>query len=240
MSLSSIGVHFRHLSHLIVRRKRPVIFGDTARSAPVSRQFGFDRGTPIDRHYIARFLSGHAAELKGACLEVGGTKYLDIFAQPGAEKVALATYNPAAKSGIQRPGMLVGDLISTETLPEGRFDNFVCVQTLPFIYDFRAAIRSAHAMLKFGGCFLGTVGGVSQVSRYDMDRWGDYWRFTSLSLRRVLEEIFPAVQIEIYGNSLAAQLSIQGVAVEDLSDPAVLDEVDEDFQVILGFLARKA
>src|SRR5262249_15235576 len=32
-----------------------VRFGDLGRTQPISRRFGFDRGTPVDRYYIERF-----------------------------------------------------------------------------------------------------------------------------------------------------------------------------------------
>ena len=34
--------------------------GDLRRLAPISHSFGFDRGTPIDRHYIECFLNRNA------------------------------------------------------------------------------------------------------------------------------------------------------------------------------------
>ena len=65
-------------------------------------------------------------------------------------------------------------------------------QTLLVIFDFRAAIANCYRALKPGGVLLATFPGISQISRYDMDRWGDYWRFTDLSARRLFEEVFPA------------------------------------------------
>ncbi|HSC25950.1 MAG TPA: hypothetical protein VLD67_01675, partial [Vicinamibacterales bacterium] len=35
-------------------------WGDLRRSNPVSRNWGYDRGTPIDRHYIHEFLASHS------------------------------------------------------------------------------------------------------------------------------------------------------------------------------------
>jgi hypothetical protein len=37
---------------------------------PVSREFGFERGKPVDRWYIERFLNEHRADIRGAVLEV--------------------------------------------------------------------------------------------------------------------------------------------------------------------------
>jgi glycosyltransferase involved in cell wall biosynthesis len=48
-----------------------VSFGDFSRIAPISQDFGFDRGTPIDRHYVEDFLTRNSGDIKGRVLEVG-------------------------------------------------------------------------------------------------------------------------------------------------------------------------
>jgi len=110
-----------------------------------------------------------------------------------------------------------------------------------FIYDVRAAISTLHRILKSGGVLLVTVAGVShQISRYDVERWGDYWRFTSLSMRRLLEEVFPpaSILVETYGNVMAAMALLQGLAVADLSGTE-LDAHDPDYEVTIGIKAVK-
>ena len=49
-----------------------VRFGDLRRTEPISREFGFDRGLPIDRHHIERFLARHAGDVRGRVLETSG------------------------------------------------------------------------------------------------------------------------------------------------------------------------
>jgi hypothetical protein len=102
------------------------------------------------------------------------------------------------------------------------------------------AVRGAHHLLKPGGVLLATVAGISQISRYDMERWGDYWRFTTASVRKLLEPVFERVEIGSMGNVLAATAFLQGIAVEDLPDPSLLDEKDDDYQVIITVVARKS
>jgi hypothetical protein len=46
---------------------------------PLSRDFGFDSGTPIDRVYIEQFLTEHAMNIRGGVLEVGVMTYTDQF-----------------------------------------------------------------------------------------------------------------------------------------------------------------
>src|SRR5262249_39627422 len=47
-----------------------VRFGSLRRAAPISRSFGNDRGLPVDRFYIERFLATHAECIRGRVLEV--------------------------------------------------------------------------------------------------------------------------------------------------------------------------
>jgi hypothetical protein len=46
-------------------------WGDLRRLQPVSREFGYDRGLPIDRYYIERFLEAHRWDIYGRTLEIG-------------------------------------------------------------------------------------------------------------------------------------------------------------------------
>jgi hypothetical protein len=95
-------------------------------------------------------------------------------------------------------------------------------------------------MLKPTGILLATFPGISQISRYDMDRWGDYWRFTSLSSRRLFAEVFPAAQVtvEAHGNILAALTFLHGLAVEELRQEE-LDFHDPDYEVVITVRAVK-
>jgi len=87
---------------------------------------------------------------------------------------------------------------------------------------------------------LVTGTGISQLSRYDMDRWGEYWRFTSLSAKRMFEEVFgpDAVTIRCYGNVLAATALLQGIAADELKN-SELNVVDEDYEVVITIMAVK-
>jgi hypothetical protein len=87
---------------------------------------------------------------------------------------------------------------------------------------------------------LVTVPGIQKISRGDMEIGGEYWRFTTLSLRRLFEEVFPrdAIDVKASGNVLAAVAFLHGLAVEDLQ-PGALDVVDPDFEVSIALRAVK-
>ena len=79
-----------------------------------------------------------------------------------------------------------------------------------------------------------------QFSRWDMDRWGHYWNFTTLSARRLFEESFPAttVMVKAYGNVLAAVALLHGLASQELQHEE-LDHHDPDYEVLITVRAVK-
>jgi SAM-dependent methyltransferase len=135
---------------------------------------------------------------------------------------------------------IVADLTAADHVPGDTFDCIVLTQVLPFIPDLEAAVRTLHRLLRPGGVVLATMPGISQIVRYDMDRWGDYWRFTSLSARRLFECAFPGgdVNVEAHGNVLAATAFLQGLSTRDLR-PDELDYHDPDYEVLITVRAVK-
>jgi hypothetical protein len=102
------------------------------------------------------------------------------------------------------------------------------------------AIQHTYSALKPGGILLVTVPGISQISRYDMDRWGDFWRFTDASVTRLFGNVFGGENISVrtYGNVLAACAFLQGLSAEDMSTEN-LEYQDRDYQLLIGVRARK-
>jgi SAM-dependent methyltransferase len=231
-----------------LRRSR-VRLGSLRRLTPISSVYGYDRGLPIDRYYVEAFLSrfgprpGYAAGLiQGHVLEVGGRDYVDRFGIPAAvstpgyvhrvDVLHASDDNPLAT--------LVGSLTDEESVPAAMFDCIICTQTLHVIFDTRAALRTLHRALRPGGGLLLTVPGITRSCVPDRDGWGDWWRFTSLSLRRLLEEVFDAerVDVEAYGNVLAATGFLYGLAAQELR-AAERDARDRDFEVVVAARAIK-
>jgi SAM-dependent methyltransferase len=214
--------------------ERTLRFGpdDLHRTSPLFRDFGYGRGTPVDRYYIEEFLRSQAALVGGDGLEVGEDRYLSRIAAGGLRSV---TTLQLADPG---PGRLVGDLTRPELLPDGVFDCFICAQTLNFLYDVQAAMRGCHRLLRPGGHLLLTVAGGSQLSRFDAVRWGDYWRFTPQGLARLSQDTFPNACVSSWGNVLAATALLHGVVLEEL-DPVDLDVLDPDYPVVISLVATK-
>lgn len=219
----------------LTRKNLPVSFNDRERNKPLSAVFGVDRGTPIDRYYVETFLRKNAFLIKGRLLEVGDSYYSRRFADGKAGSFEVLHATPENKTAT-----ILGDLTDTTTLPKNSFDCFICTQTFNFIFEVGKAIEGAHYLLKPGGALLATVAGISQISRYDMERWGDYWRFTTASVQKLFGPVFKGgLEIESFGNVLAATAFLQGISVEDLPDRALLDNNDPDYQLLISIVARK-
>jgi len=60
---------------LINKFKNPVNWYNLRRLEPISRVFGFDRGTPIDRVYIEHFLNSNKQYIQGVVCEIAENTY---------------------------------------------------------------------------------------------------------------------------------------------------------------------
>jgi SAM-dependent methyltransferase len=212
-----------------------VSFGDLDRASPISRLFGTDRGLSVDRWYIERFLRLHAADIRGRVLEVAGSAYTERFGGAAVTRADVLHVEAGHSATI------VGDLATGDGIPEAAFDAIVLTQTLQFVFDVGGAISTLRRALAPGGVLLATAPGISQISRYDADRWGDWWRFTRASLERLLAEQFGAenVQVEAHGNVKAAVAFLHGLACEDIR-ASDLEAVDADYELVLTARAVRA
>jgi hypothetical protein len=232
----SIRTRLLELLQLLTRRKTPVSFVDWHRTRPVSSDFGHARGRSIIRYYTETFLRDHQERICGRVLEVAESRYTRQF---GGDRVTEALTLHVDRTECP-DATIVGDLTKPETLPADAVDCFICTETLNCIFDVPAAVAGAARLLKPGGVLLVTTSGIRQISRYDMDRWGDHWRMTTASMRDLLQPHFPGTfEIAAFGNVLAGVAVLQGLAVEDLPEPSLLDEHDPDYQVVVAAVGVK-
>jgi SAM-dependent methyltransferase len=219
------------------RKPQPkeITWGNLRRLKPISNVFGLDRGNAIDRYYIESFLARQALNIQGNVLEIADNTYTIKF---GSDRVTKSDILHATEGNPQ--ATIIADLTNASNIPSDTFDCIICTQTLPFIYEIKATLQTLHRILKPGGVLLATIPGISQISRYDMDRWGDYWRFTSLSAKKLFQEFFldKKIEVETYGNVLSAISFLQGISTEELKKEE-LDYCDPDYEVIITVRAIK-
>lgn len=209
------------------------VANDLKSTDPVSRVFGFDRGVPVDRYYIDGFLEENMAFIFGNVLEIGDSKYTEKYGS-GVIRSDVLNAVPANNATI------AGDLASGDNIPVEQFDCIIMTQTIQFIYDVRDALCNVIKALKPGGVLLMTVPGISQISRFDMDRCGEYWRFTDKSLKMLMSEFVDDsdIYIQSHGNVTVAKAFLDGLATHELGSD-VLDFCDDDYQLILTVRVKK-
>lgn len=213
-----------------------VRFGSFRRLTPISPIFALDRGLPVERYFIEKFLAENQADVRGHCLELGDDSYIRRFGEGRVDKTDIL-------SVIEEPGVtIIADLTDAEHIASDQFDCIIFTQALQMIYDMQAALATLHRILRPGGVLLLTTHGISKIGRrLGRDGWGEYWHLTSQSAERLVSESFPGgnVSVGAYGNVLAAMAALHGLASEEL-EPSELDHVDEDFEVIVTVRAEKA
>ena len=204
-------------------------FGDLRRLTPLSTNFGFDRGMPVDRYYIESFLATHSDDIQGRVLEVQENDYTLRFGGGRVEVsdvLSVLPDNPKAT--------IVGDLSDADSIPDASFDCVIVTQVLHLIYDPRQAVETLHRILKPEGVALVTVPGISQLE------WSESWQwsFTILSAERMFDEVFgrPNVRTRAYGNVLAATSFLWGIAGEELGRDE-LDYFDPSYPVTIAVRA---
>lgn len=220
------------LSRLVRRVTKPHGLGVLRRTTPLSTHWGLDRGTPIDRYYIERFLRANAGDIHGRCLEVRDSGYTDRYGigVTGRDVLDIDPGNPLVTVNV--------DLAEADPAPSDTFDCFILTQTLQYVSDPFAAIRHVHRMLAPRGVLLLTLPGLSRVGA--RERNVDRWRFTDVGCRTILEPVFGSANVEVrsHGNVLAAVAFLEGMATEELRREE-LDVLDPAYPVIVTARAVK-
>lgn len=204
------------------------------KTQPVSMLFGFDRGLPIDRYYIEKFLRDNTKYIQGDCLEIGGRDYTIKFGKNVKKSYILHMDEQQDELSIK------GNLETGEGIVDNFVDCFIFTQTLPFIFDLKSTVRNVVRVLKPGGVACITVSGITPISRYDMDRWGHYWSFTDLSIKKLFLQEVPEsnIKIKTFGNAKASAAFLYGHCAEEIKQ-SDLDYYDENYQLVITALVIK-
>ena len=216
----------------IMRSVRPksshaLFGGPEKRLKPMSNKFGFDRGLPIDRFYVERFLEAHKQFINGRCLEVVDNAYTVKFGEDRVTQSDVADNNPS-----NTRATIHGDLRDLNAITDNTFDTLIITQTLGMINDIDSAVKELHRILKPGGVTLVTATTLGPL-------WEQiYWRLTPASLRYLFGKYFKEIKIETFGNVFVQQCFLSGFAAEELSKD-VLEYNDPHFPLVLGLKAVK-
>lgn len=208
--------------------------GHFERFEPFSRSYGFDRGGPIDRFFIDRFLRSHAPSVKGRVLEIGDNEYTLLIGGDNVEKSDILHVNEN-----NHKATFIGDLSDAPTLPSDAFDCIILTQTLHLIWDVKDALETCKRVLKKGGCLLLTVPGISQI---EVGEWATtwYWSFTDRSMKKFMNETFGEgnYELDVFGNAYLASAFLFGVGQGEV-DPRFYDLQDPYYQMLICVKAVK-
>ncbi len=213
---------------------RTLEFGDLRSTSPVSRNWGSERGLPIDRHYIHRFVAEHADDVRGHVLEMLDAELTTAYGRDRVERSDILDIDPG-----NTRATLIADLRVAERLPSEAYDCFILTQTLHLIDDMPASLRTAFRLLKPGGVLLATLPCASMVAE-EYGRSGDCWRVTEAGARALFGRVFDSADLLIraHGNVLATTAFLHGLGCDDV-DPEELAVDDPAYPLIITVRARK-
>jgi len=210
---STIPPETRRTIRARVARLDRARWGNLRRFEPFSDHYGFERGTPVDRFYIERFLAEHARDIRGKVLEVGQAHYARAF--PGSSPGEVDIVDNDETNSV---ATIIADLSEGNSLPSGRFDCFILTQTLQLVADLEGALQNAWQCLAGGGVLLISM---PAITRTDAEYAStDRWRVTPSGLETLLAGTCSGARREVvgYGNLTSAVAFLMGLAAEELED----------------------
>ena len=207
-------------------------WGNLRRVKPFSNKFGFDRGTPIDRYYLQRFLDHNRASITGDVLEIQMPGYTPQFGS------SLGTVHSVDIDGRHRPTYVCDLADSDGVIPSDRYDCFLLPNTLCVLRDIEGCLRQALRVVKPGGVILAATAGF--VPLVEEDEYPDYWHLSAAGWEELAHRAWPHCEVRVgsHGNCLAAVAAMLGLAVEELTT-AELDVRDARYPVLVTLFCRK-
>lgn len=204
-------------------------------TGPISRQFGTERGTPVDRQYIETFLREHSEFIRGDVLEIEDNAYTFRF---GGERVVHSIVMDV-DSGDSRISFN-GNLETGEGIRDEIADCFILTQTLMYIFDLKSAAHNISRVLKVGGVALITCSGISQNSKRCMDNYGCYFNFNKDVFEKMFrdEDSVQVMEVGSFGNVKTVSAHINGVCCEDLAAEDFIPN-DRYYPLIVYAVVRK-
>lgn len=209
-------------------------WNDLRRVTPLSRNWGLDRGRPIDRFYIERFIASHRDDIRGRVLELLDSGLTYAY---GDERVAQADVMDIDPGNYR--ATVVADLRAPVQIPDDTYDCIILTQTLHLIDDMPAVVEQAHRMLKPGGVLLVTLPCASMVAT-EYGPQGDFWRVLPAAATRLFGQAFAAADLQVgaRGNVLATTAFLYGLSCDDV-DEHELDFDDPAYPLIVTVRAVK-
>jgi hypothetical protein len=204
-------------------------WGNLRRTTPFSSTYGFERGTPIDRHYLHQFLAAHQDLIGGDVLEVQTNDHTARF---GRGVISAHTFDIVPDFA---PTFLCDISHCANVIPTRSYDCLLLPNALPHFRELDLALAQIARIVRPGGAILASAAGLLPLT----GDAPDYWRFSPDGWRERLAASWPGMTIEVagHGNCLAAVAAQFGLALEELTE-AELNVCDPRFPVLITIAGR--
>ena len=202
-------------------------FGDLRQVKPLGPKTVGDNDQLVERYYVEQFFRREARDVKGHVLAVG----YDL-------STALTEGHVETATALSFTDDI--ELLKCLTVAEdNKYDTLILERVLHLVYDIDTVMHHAHRVLTAGGVLLATVPGTCYAARRATEPLS-YWRLTSVSLQKLVEEKFPSrrTKIEMWGNVIVAMAHLHRVEIQQLTQQE-LDYRDEHYPLILTLTAEK-
>ena len=185
-------------------------WGNLRRTTPFSSSYGFERGTPIDRYYLHRFLSAHRDLITGDVLEVQ-TNSVHRALRPRRDARRHVRHRAAVRADLS---LRLRALRRRDSEPRLRLP--AAAQHAAALPRARSRPRAvaAHRPARAGRSWRRPAGLLPLTGDVP-----DYWRLSPDGWRETLAAAWPGADDRVagHGNCLAAVAAQLGLALEELT-----------------------
>jgi hypothetical protein len=205
-------------------------WGNLRRTSPFSANYGFERGTPVDRFYLERFLMKNQHFISGKILEIQASSYTRRFGHQIVEAHSVDI------NGEMNPTFLCDLAECDRVIPSDYYDCFLLPNTVSYLRRPHESLQHALRVVRPGGVILGS----SCVLLPLIPDGPQYWHITQYGWMELSRGVWPncEVHIESHGNCLVAVAAMLGLALEELRQEE-LEANDPRYPVLITFFCRK-
>lgn len=203
-----------------------VVLGDLRRLFPLDPFFGWRRGSPVDRYYLAAFIDSVRPQIRGCCLEVGATRGANDGHRFAADSYQTVDVAPGE-------GDITGDVHDASLFPAAAYDSIIALHVLEHCHDAKTVVANFHRWLKPGGVVVAQVPAVQKIHSGPTDQV----RWMPDGMRGLFAP-FSEVAITTSGNPLAVVAGVMGLSSHELTQEE-LDFHHSDYPLVVNAVAKK-
>lgn len=241
-----LKIYLRNIIFTVVRKFHRALSKHEVESLKIALtvvddHFGGTRGLAISRALMNDFVAYCVKYIEDRplrILEIGDNQYSARYFQKSENYIL--DFKANSEISIDRVNRkIVGDLTLASNI-EGYFDIIISTCVLAFTKNPFKVVENYYKLLKPKGSLIGAEPFLSQVSEYDYNLYGEYFRFTNLGLQELLTQSFRSggkVSTTPLGNRETTLMQLHGIVLEDFTDFNRTSEVK--YATLFGYQAVK-